>query len=89
MAVFNRRDGNAPIGAVYVGRPTLWGNPFVIGPDGSRAAVIKKYEIWLTARPDLIARARKELKGKDLVCWCAPEACHAHVLERVANGGMP
>jgi len=23
-----------PEGAVYVGRPTLWGNPFVVGEDG-------------------------------------------------------
>ena len=23
---------------VYVGRPTKWGNPFVIGQDGDRAA---------------------------------------------------
>jgi hypothetical protein len=26
-----------------------------------------------------------ELRGKDLVCWCAPEACHGDVLLRLAN----
>ena len=28
---------------IYVGRPSKWGNPFVIGRDGSRDEVIAKY----------------------------------------------
>lgn len=28
---------------VYIGRGSKWGNPFKIGPDGSRADVIAKY----------------------------------------------
>jgi hypothetical protein len=27
-----------------------------------------------------------ELRGKDLVCWCAPKPCHGVVLLRLANG---
>jgi Domain of unknown function (DUF4326) len=27
-----------------------------------------------------------ELRGKDLACWCAPEACHGDLLRRLANG---
>lgn len=31
--------------------------------------------------------ARVELAGRDLVCWCAPDAvCHADALLRIANG---
>ena len=26
-----------------------------------------------------------ELRGKDLVCWCAPQRCHADVLMKYAN----
>jgi hypothetical protein len=29
--------------------------------------------------------ALHELRGKDLVCWCAPERCHAWVLIKLAN----
>jgi hypothetical protein len=29
--------------------------------------------------------ALSELRGKDLICWCAPEACHADVLLELAN----
>jgi hypothetical protein len=33
---------------VYIGRPSKWGNPFVVGRDGNRLEVIKKYRLWLT-----------------------------------------
>lgn len=74
---------------VYVGRPSTWGNPFRIGPDGSRAEVIDSYRRHLRNSPELIVRARKELKGKRLGCHCAPLACHAQVLAEVAEGAEP
>lgn len=79
-----------PPGAVYIGRgrrdmPSAWGNPFVIGPDGTRDEVIAKFRAWLMSQPDMQARARRELAGKDLVCFCAPNACHGDVLLEVAN----
>ena len=40
---------------VYCGRPSKWGNPFVIGRDGSRADVIAKYRRWIAHRPELLA----------------------------------
>ena len=86
VKVLNRRGTawqGVPRGAVYVGRPSKWGNPFVIGPDGDRRAVVAKYRLWLAAQPRLLADLR-ELRGKDLVCWCAPEACHADVLLELA-----
>jgi len=70
---------------VYIGRPSIWGNPFVIGPDGTREDVIAKYEQWLLTQPHLMARIR-ELRGKVLGCWCKPfHACHGDVLARLAN----
>ncbi len=71
---------------VYVGRPTKFGNPFVIGRDGNRAAVIAKFEEYLKESPELLKAVREELRGRDLSCWCAPKACHADVLLRYANG---
>ena len=84
MQVRNKRtEPNA--NAIYVGRPTIWGNPFVIGRDGDRKEVIRKYEQYLAEKPALIARAKRELKGHDLMCWCHPHPCHADVLLRIAN----
>jgi hypothetical protein len=68
---------------VYIGRPSIWGNPYSIGRDGTREQVIAKYEANLS--PELKERAKKELKGKILGCWCAPLACHGDVLARIAN----
>lgn len=74
-----------PKGAVYVGRPGKWGNPFNIGKDGDRAEVIDKFRRWFYASDAMVAEARRELRGKDLVCWCAPLPCHADVLLKAAN----
>ena len=30
---------------VYIGRPSKWGNPYSIGPDGTREEVIEKYRL--------------------------------------------
>lgn len=83
--VLNKRRDQIPSSAVYIGRPSVFGNPFVIGKDGDRAEVIRKYAAWIKSKPALMQQARQQLKGKDLVCWCAPEACHGDVLLKIAN----
>lgn len=70
---------------VYIGRPSDWGNPFVIGKDGDRADVIRKYRNWIMRQPDLLARVKKELQGQRIACWCKPEACHGDVLAEIAD----
>ncbi|MFZ5693273.1 MAG: DUF4326 domain-containing protein [Pseudomonadota bacterium] len=82
--VLNKRVVGIPAGAVYIGRGSKWGNPFIIGRDGDRATVIAKYERWLADQHHLL-RALDELRGRDLVCFCSPRACHGHVLIRLAN----
>lgn len=81
--VLNKKLHGIPAGAIYIGRPSKWGNPFVIGKDGSREDVIHKYCEYL-ASSGLIDHV-KELRGKDLVCWCSPQACHGDVLVVLAN----
>lgn len=83
MRVYNKRSAH-PTDAVYVGRPTKWGNPFVIGRHGNREQVVSQYEQYLLSNEDLM-NSLHELKGKNLICWCAPQACHADVLIKYAN----
>lgn len=71
---------------VYIGRPSKWGNPFIIDEDGTRFEVIQKYQAWIQTEPDLIAEAKVELKGKVLGCFCAPSPCHGDILLEIANG---
>lgn len=69
---------------VYIGRGSVWGNPFVIGRDGDRAEVIRRYEAHLASSPALIAML-PQLRGKRIACFCAPLACHGDVLKRWAE----
>lgn len=62
--------------AALVDRTTAWGNPFWIGPDGTRACVVEKHRLWLPTQRHLVARLH-ELVGLDLLCWCWPKPCHA------------
>ncbi|RSM93786.1 hypothetical protein DMB42_52025 [Nonomuraea sp. WAC 01424] len=81
--------GRVPAGAVYVGRsapglPTSpYANPFPVkryGLDGS----LEQFERYLDDRPELVERARRELAGRDLACWCRPgQRCHVDVWLRV------
>jgi hypothetical protein len=83
--VFNKRHRNVPADAVYVGRPSWWGNPFELGKDGDRAQVIEKFRLFMA--DDSVRREMciAHLQGKHLVCWCAPKPCHADVLLKIAN----
>lgn len=69
---------------VVVMRPGKWGNPFVIGRDGTREEVVEKYEQYLLGNQPLYDMLH-ELTGRDLVCCCAPLRCHADVLVKHAN----
>lgn len=73
-----------PSNAVYVGRPTRWGNPFVVGIDGTLPRVLFLYKNWLWARIEENPDFLKPLKGKDLVCWCPlGRPCHADIILQV------
>lgn len=73
-----------PPNTVYVGRPTKWGNvdPFWGGP-----IPIAYYRRWLLEQGrELVTMARRELRGKNLACWCPlDQPCHADVLLEIAN----
>ncbi len=89
--VLNRRDSGVPSGAVYVGRPSRWGNVYKIGRDGTRAGVLQLYRewLWFSDNGAFRQKVKEQLRGKDLVCWCAPGPCHADVLLEVANESRP
>ncbi|MFS0885324.1 DUF4326 domain-containing protein [Aeromicrobium sp. 179-A 4D2 NHS] len=87
--VHNKYHRTAGPDAVYIGRGSPWGNPFVIGVDGDRDTVIRAYRLWLETQPELMERMRRELRGKDLVCFCKPAACHGDIILEIANDPAP
>lgn len=83
-----------PEGVVYVGRPSVWGNPFRPHTDYDEEGKFKyDKEICLDMFQDYCAgRLMDEpewltpLRGKDLACWCKAGApCHADILLKLAN----
>lgn len=68
---------------VYIGRGSKWGNPSVIGQDGSRDEVIEKYREWMITQPQI--KDLEELRGKRLGCFCKPNRCHGDVLVELLN----
>lgn len=75
--IYNKHHRNAPADAVYIGRGSPWGNPFVIGRDGDRDMVCDRFEAEILPTLDLTP-----LRGKSLVCYCAPKRCHGDALLR-------
>ena len=84
------KDWRMPPGAVYVGRPTIWGNEYRVGEHGTTEECVQKYR-ELQMNPshaaDISRRyIQQELRGKDLACWCPLDRpCHADVLLEIAN----
>ncbi len=80
-----------PENSVYVGRPTVWGNPFVVGSDligGGKLTVEKSVALYRQyAREAFNERdLRACLRGKNLAYWCPlDQPCHADILLELAN----
>lgn len=97
VRIWNKRAGNTPVGVIHCGRTSIYGNPFVIGEDGTRDQVCDKFAAWLDTgegsgcknatenRRQAILKGIPFLKGKDLECWCCPSRCHCETLARLAN----
>lgn len=69
-----------PANTVYVGRGSKWGNPFTIANSGRVHPAIR-FACEVAPLLDVTP-----LQGKNLACWCAPDAeCHADVLLELAN----
>ena len=78
-----------PEGAVYVGRPTKWGNPYRLSDGSNRPWAVDRFRAAVLRGQGNVmwpAEIRADLAGKDLVCWCPlDQPCHADVLLEVAN----
>ena len=86
--IYNIRSRAVPADAVNIMRPGPWGNPFLL-EDWGREECIALYEHWLFLNPAFVARIRRELRHKDLVCCCWPKPCHGNVIARILAGEDP
>lgn len=81
-----------PTNTVKVDRATKWGNPFRVGQPGIATAqdAVDRFILVHEAPEFRLIREeiRRELRGKNLACWCKRAPCHADVLLRLANGKL-
>lgn len=86
MVTNKDRDNNYDI---YIGRGSIWGNPYQIGIDGDRDEVIRKYKYDFDRgflRPfDNIDKNINEIKGKIIACHCKPQKCHGDIIADYVN----
>jgi hypothetical protein len=91
--VVRRRTKNwkMPANTVYVGRPTVWGNPFIVGSEligGEKLTAEKAVALYRQYANDAFNERDLKacLRGKNLACWCPlNQPCHADVLLEMAN----
>jgi hypothetical protein len=81
------RGWRKPEGAIYVGRPSKWGNPYSVTEHGREQAV-HLYREHLAGMPkeerDKLLEPLRTATA--LCCWCKPsELCHADVLLAYLN----
>lgn len=69
---------------VYCGRPSKWGNPFPMRTEADRAQVCKDFAAWFSGQKHLLDSLH-EVRGKVLICFCAPRQCHCHEIQRYAD----
>jgi hypothetical protein len=83
MKVYNKAHWPRPAGAVYIGRGSPYGNPFRIGEHGTRDEVCDRYEQEILPTLDV-----EPLRGKDLLCYCAPLRCHGDAIIKKLNSAQ-
>lgn len=77
-----------------------WGNPYIVGStaltrqrfDGppqppTPENCVRWFREYVLETPGMLDEVKRELRGKNLACFCALDApCHADVLLELANG---
>jgi len=77
---------------VYVGRPSILGNPYKMKTIYDRNEVCDKYEVWFEKHKDDDAIKQELDRLMDiyyhndnkliLTCYCAPNRCHAETIKK-------
>lgn len=68
---------------VYIGRPSIFGNPFSVKEYG-REGCIARYKEYFYKRIKEDVKFKEavlKLKDKTLGCFCKPLACHGDVIK--------
>ena len=89
---------------IYIGRPSVLGNPFRLVKSEPRGSTLKKHMQYLRdcwaegpnnpVRAELVRLARLVKNGQDVIlgCYCKPNPCHGdnlkYVIETLIKKGL-
>lgn len=94
--IVNRRKVNmSDPDIVYIGRGSLWGNPYS-HKDGTKAAykvgsvteaiTAYKRHLWEQIKSgEVTIQMLLDLDGKRLACYCEPNPCHGNVIRQAVK----
>lgn len=90
----HRKGWRMPPNTVSVARPTVYGNPYRVGRDGTAEECVAKFRADIERdiggpigmHRALMRTLLAKLRGKNLACWCPlDQPCHADALLELAN----
>lgn len=84
LILSSRTDSRTQLPYVLIDRTTRWGNPLLLGRDGGREEIIRRFEAEILPRLDV-----EPLRGKNLLCHCWPLSCHAEAIFRKLGQLVP
>ena len=67
----------------YIGRGSIFGNPYKIGVSGTRQDVVGNYEKYARNNPTLLEKIKTLPKEAVLGCYCAPLECHGNIIIKI------
>lgn len=70
---------------VYIGRGSIFGNPFKIAIDGDREEVIRLYRTYLLFNKKVLKAIYNLPKDTILGCFCKPKKCHGDIIVEFYN----
>ncbi len=72
---------------VYIGRGSIFGNPYRIGKDGNRKEVINLYRRYVLSGTNiLLLKAIYDLPREAILgCYCKPKDCHGDIIVEMYN----
>jgi hypothetical protein len=72
--------------AVNCARPGPFGNPIKVSAEITPTHAVAAFRAACSRNPDFVAKIKRDLRGKNLACWCRPGIpCHCDVLLDLAN----
>jgi len=71
----------------YIGRGSIFGNPYKIGRDGCRANVINLFEKYAKMSPKLLLAINNLPENAVLGCFCKPLLCHGDIIIKLWKEG--